>query len=220
MLSSPPLLLEEPPGLEVSPLFAFLAGFSGALGFFLFAWKHKSCFNSCPAFRPQHAHVAMCSSGAGHRGSVTRGPFGYVNIFLKHQCFYLLLSVQCLDQRTRCSPQQLLWDRWSPEQRRSPGGLGSGLSQTYGFYRTLEILKKIRHALEEKQTQEKKLSAGGGRGGRGGRPGLNYKEYICKTGALQLEGPFMLVHVYPQCGPAPVWPWWSGPGGLALVVWS
>lgn len=38
MLSSPlPLPLEEPPGFELSPLFGFLAGFSGALGFFLFA---------------------------------------------------------------------------------------------------------------------------------------------------------------------------------------
>ena len=38
MLSSPlPLPLDEPPGLELSPLFGFLAGFSGALDFFLFA---------------------------------------------------------------------------------------------------------------------------------------------------------------------------------------
>lgn len=38
MLSSPLLLpLDEPPGLELSPLFGFLAGFSGALDFFLFA---------------------------------------------------------------------------------------------------------------------------------------------------------------------------------------
>lgn len=42
MLSSALLLpLDEPPGLELSPLFGFLAGFSGALGFFLFALKQK-----------------------------------------------------------------------------------------------------------------------------------------------------------------------------------
>lgn len=38
MLSSPLLLaLDEPPSLELSPLLVFLAGFSGVLGFFLFA---------------------------------------------------------------------------------------------------------------------------------------------------------------------------------------
>lgn len=42
MLSSPLLLaLAEPPGLELSPLFGFLACFSGALDFFLFAFKKR-----------------------------------------------------------------------------------------------------------------------------------------------------------------------------------
>lgn len=46
MLSSPLLLpLDDPPGLELSPLFAFLAGFSGALGFFLFAFKTNTFSN-------------------------------------------------------------------------------------------------------------------------------------------------------------------------------
>lgn len=43
MLSSLLLLpLDEPLGLELSPLFGFLAGFSGALDFFLFACRECS----------------------------------------------------------------------------------------------------------------------------------------------------------------------------------
>ena len=42
MLSSLLLALDDPPGLELSPLFGFMAGFSCTLGFFLFASKEQT----------------------------------------------------------------------------------------------------------------------------------------------------------------------------------